>query len=285
MNYKAYIKLIRPKHYLKNALILLPLLFSGQLFNIELVKTAALSFLAFSAVASAVYVLNDFKDKELDKLHPRKRSRPIASGDVSTIGAIIVFILFLLLSLTIQYFTNFSWESVGLLGLYLLINIFYSFGLKNVPIIDVAILSLGFIIRVLYGGESVGIEVSKWLYLSVLAFSFYLGLGKRRNEIRSNGIQTRKVSKFYNQAFLDKNMYVCLGLTVTYYSLWAIDPDQPHEHIFWTIPVLLTIVMAYSLAIESDNSDGDPVNVVLSNRYLIALVAFYGVLIIGLIYV
>ena len=161
----------------------------------------------------------------------------------------------------------------------------YSFGFKNMPIVDVAILSLGFVIRVLYGGYSVGIQVSKWLYLAILAFSFYLALGKRRNEIRLNGTKTRKVNKHYTQEFLDKNMYVCLGLTVVYYSLWAIDPAQVHKLMYLTIPVVIMITMAYSLSIEGSNSDGDPVSVLLGNKALLALVALYGLLITGLVYV
>jgi len=141
------------------------------------------------------------------------------------------------------------------------------------------------VIRVLYGGYSVGIEVSKWLYLAILAFSFYLALGKRRNEIRVNGTQTRKVNKHYNQEFLDKNMYVCLGLTIVYYSLWAIDPTQKHKLMYLSIPVVIMIAMLYSLTIEGSGSDGDPISVLLSNKALLILSVFYAVLITGLVYI
>ncbi len=284
MKHKAYIKLIRPKHYLKNLLVFLPLIFSGHLFEKEYFIQAILAFMSFSMVASAVYVINDLKDKKLDALHPRKKHRPIASGLVGTTEAIVVIICLIGLAALFQYFANISLSSVGLLTAYFIINVCYSFGLKNVPVIDVLILSLGFVLRVLYGGYSLDIEVSKWLYLSVLAFSFYLGLGKRRNEIRITGKETRKVNRYYSHEFLDKNMYVCLGLAIAYYSLWSVDPSQSNESMVWTIPVVIAIVMAYSLAIESSESDGDPVSVVTSSPHLLALIVIYGAIMTYLVY-
>ncbi len=285
MNLKPYLQLIRPKHYLKNILIFVPLVFSGNLFNSAYAIPAMFSFLAFCMAASAVYVINDLQDKKLDALHPTKKKRPLASGAVGTHQAVMLIGLLLALTSIFQYFAGFSFAAIGLIGFYLLINILYSFGLKNVPIVDVSILSLGFVTRVLYGGYSISIDVSNWLYLAILAFSFYLALGKRRNEIRANGTKTRKVNKHYNQEFLDKNMYVCLGLAVTYYSLWAVDPAQKHEKMFLTIPVVIMIVMAYSLAVESSESEGDPVSVLLENKHLPIMVLAYGIIMTLLIYI
>lgn len=284
MKYKSLVRLMRPKHYLKNVLIFLPLLFSGMLFDGDTLSRAISGFVAFSLVASVVYIINDLNDRKLDQRHPKKKFRPIASGEVSASAAATMAVVLLLIAGVVQYYSNFSLLSVGLLVVYLLINILYSLGLKNIPIADVTILSLGFIIRVFYGADMIGVEVSNWLYLAVLAFSFYLSLGKRRNEIKAVGFFTRKVNRFYTQEFLDKNMYVCLGLTIMYYSLWAIDPTQSHKYMFLSVPVVLMIVMTYSLSIESAQSDGDPVNVVLRSKALLGLLAFYGVLMAGLVY-
>lgn len=284
MDFKNLVRLVRPKHYLKNLLIFLPLVFSGNLFNLPYFSKAILSFLAFSLTASAVYVINDLKDKELDSRHPKKKNRPIASGAVSEAAAVGLLVLLIAGACVLQYMANFSAMTVGLLAFYLAINVLYSFGLKNVPILDVTILSIGFVIRVLYGGFSVGIEVSKWLYLAVLAFSFYLGLGKRRGELRINGSESRKVNQFYSHDFLDKNMYVFLGLTIVYYSLWTIDPTQIHKLMYLTIPLVIAVVMAYSLAVETGDSDGDPVSVVLSKKYLVWLLTANGALMLALVY-
>jgi decaprenyl-phosphate phosphoribosyltransferase len=284
MNIKNLIRLLRPKHYLKNLLIFLPLIFSGNLFNQPYLVKAVLSFLVFSMVASAVYIINDLRDREYDAKHPSKKNRPIASGAVSVPAAIAVLAVLLVSAALLQYYVNPSVAPVALLATYLLINVLYSFGLKNIPIVDVTILSVGFVIRVLYGGSSEGIEVSKWLYLAVLAFSFYLGLGKRRNELLRNGAETRRVNRLYSHGFLDKNMYVFLGLTITYYSLWAIEPAQLQRSLYISIPFVIAIVMAYSLAIETGDSDGDPVSVVLSKNYLVWLIAAYGLLMLWLVY-
>lgn len=285
MNYKPYIQLMRPKHYLKNVLIFVPLVFGGFLFTKDYLVRSIYSFMAFCMVASAVYVLNDINDKKYDIHHPKKKYRPIAAGVISVRTAYLLAVLLLAVAGLFQCFAGLKVASVGLLGLYLVINLAYSMGLKNFPIIDVTILSLGFVIRVLYGGSSVGIDVSKWLYLAILAFSFYLGLGKRRNEIRFNGTKTRKVNQHYTQDFLDKNMYVCLGLTIVYYSLWAIDPTQKHKLMYLTIPLVIMIAMLYSLTIEGSKSDGDPISVILGNKALLALAFVYAVLVTGLVYI
>lgn len=285
MKLNAFIQLIRPKHYLKNVLIFLPLVFGGHLFEREYFIPTVKAFIIFSLVASGIYIVNDLKDRKLDALHPKKKTRPIASGAISVTSAIVLTIILFTAAGFLQYLSEFSLASSGVLLSYVIINIAYSFGLKNVPIIDVLILSLGFVLRVVYGGYAADIEVSKWLYLAVMAFSFYLGLGKRRNEIRTVGRDARKVNRHYNQDFLDKNMYVCLGLGIAYYSLWAVDPIQQHKQVFWTIPLVIAIVMAYSLAVESAESDGDPVSVLTSNWHILVLVAIYGLLMTGVVYI
>jgi decaprenyl-phosphate phosphoribosyltransferase len=285
MKIKTYIKLMRPKHYLKNFLIFLPLVFGGVLFETHYLLKGIYSFAAFSMVASAVYIFNDIKDKNYDKKHSKKKHRPLAAGVISIPSATAFAVVLLGVAAIFQTLSGWQLTSAGLLLLYLATNISYSFGLKNLPIIDVAIISLGFVLRVIYGGYSVGIGVSKWLYLAILAFSFYLGLGKRRNEIKVNGHDTRKVNQHYNQEFLDKNMYVCFALTIVYYSLWAIDPAQQHKHMYLTIPLVLIIAMLYSLTVESMDSDGDPISVLLGNKTLLALAVFYAALVTFLVYI
>lgn len=285
MKIKAYIQLIRPKHYLKNVLIFLPLVFGGHLFEKDYLVPTLQAFVIFSLVASGIYIVNDLKDRKLDALHPKKKNRPIASGAVGVGSAVVLAGALFFIAGLLQYKADFSAASTIILVSYVAINIAYSFGLKNVPIVDVLILSLGFVLRVVYGGYAADIEVSKWLYLAVMAFSFYLGLGKRRNEIRTVGHEARKVNKHYNQDFLDKNMYVCLGLGIAYYSLWAVDPIQQHKQVFWTIPLVIAIVMAYSLAVESAESDGDPVSVLTTNWHILVLVAIYGLLMTGVVYI
>ena len=293
---KSIVKLIRPKHYLKNFLIFLPLFFSGELNNINKVIVCFFGFISFCLLASTVYVINDLKDVEIDKLNPTKKNRPIASGKIKMneavliiIGLLILMCIFNFLSYNFKYITLNQFIILLLLEcLYLILNILYSFGLKNIPIVDIVILVSGFIIRLVYGAEITQIEISNWMYLTVMSGAFYMGLGKRRNEVIKQGDKSRKVLKKYNKEFLDKFMYVCLVLSIVFYSLWTIDGQTIERvgsnYMIWTIPLLMIILMKYSLIIEGD-SYGDPVDVLIKDRFLIVLVLLFVFSMISILYI
>ncbi|MFZ7034534.1 decaprenyl-phosphate phosphoribosyltransferase [Bulleidia extructa] len=280
---RNYIKLMRLKHCVKNILILLPLVFSGEFFQYGKLLSSALGFLAFSFLASAVYILNDIQDVEKDRLHPKKKFRPIASGKVSEKQGKVLSVVAMIGAITLNFLATTNYVSFIFLGIYLVMNIFYSKGLKNVPLLDIVVLASGFLLRLIYGGIVTDIHISNWLYLTVITASFYMGLGKRRNELGKSGnqINTRKVLKYYNYAFLDKNMYMCLGLTNAFYALWVIGTQK--EVMIWTVPMVMVLGMKYSLNIERD-SDGDPVEVILQDKVLWLLGILYSALVIGAIY-
>lgn len=286
---KNYVKLMRVHHYMKNGLIFLPLIFSGSLLNIDLLWKSILGLIAFSLIASVVYIINDIQDVELDRMHLTKCKRPLAANLISLTHAKILAVCLVLVAVVINTYA----ASNGLLAwasliLYLILNIAYSNGLKNYPIIDIAILASGFVIRVLYGSGITDIEISNWLYLTVISMSFYLGLGKRRNELLKQKNVSRKVLKYYNHNFLDKNMYICLALTITFYALWTVDPVTisrlSNGLLVWTVPIVILICMKYSLNIEGD-SDGDPVEVIIKDKILMAMVALFGLITLGIIYI
>lgn len=273
---------MRPKHYLKNFLILLPFICGMQLLNGRLWLKVIPGFFAFCFLSSVIYIMNDIKDKEKDANHPTKCKRPVASGIVSVKSAIIFAVILLILTVGFNILTFSHWTSWLILGGYFLINLGYSLGLKNVPILDIALLASGFLLRLLYGSCITGIEISSWLYLTVLAFSLCLSLGKRRNELfkmETSENETRKVLKYYKKTFLDKFMYVCLTITIIFYSLWCVDPltvEKLGNRIIWTIPFVILICMKYSLDIEGD-SDGDPVNVLFKDKILLIGVVIFAV--------
>lgn len=286
---KNYIKLARFKHCIKNIFILLPLFFGHKLFDIEANIGCILGFFAFSLLSSVVYIVNDINDIENDKRHPQKRLRPIASGKISIKNGIIYAAFLAVLSCVCAYFAcRENPFSVIFLITYFVINFMYSFGLKNYPIIDVAILASGFLLRLLFGASIVNIEVSSWLYLTVLSLSFYLGLGKRRNELKRQSDTSRKVLKYYSYEFLDKMMYMFMAIALVFYSLWCADPmtvsNLDPSRIVWTVPVIILILMRYSYIVEGD-SDGDPAEVVLHDIPILALCAFYALLMTLLIYI
>ncbi len=284
---KNILKLMRIKHYLKNGLIFLPLIFNSQLFEIKPLLMTIYGFISFCLISSAVYVINDIKDVEKDKMHKIKKNRPIASGAVSIKEATLLFVVLTISSLCINIFIIKEFSSIILISLYLILNIIYSLGLKNIPIIDVVILVSGFVIRVIYGASITSIEISKWLYLTVMSGSFFMGFGKRRNEIIKQGDDSRTVLKYYTKDYLDKFMYACLVLTLMFYSLWSVDSTTTAkfgENMIYTIPVVMIIFMKYCLDIERD-SYGDPVDVITTDKILMLMVCALAISMYILIYV
>lgn len=273
-------KLLRPTHYIKNFLIFLPLFFSRQIFTYKFFKAYA-GFLAFCLIASAVYIINDLMDVEKDRCHPVKCKRPIASGAVSVQHARLLCGLLIIISFAILFIFRMNITVYGLMLIYMLINIGYSAGFKNYPVIDITLLASGFLIRVLYGGISSDVAISSWLYLTVISFAFYMGLGKRRNELRevSDG-NTRTVNKYYTESFLDKQMYMCLALGLVFYSLWTMDQN---ESLMCTIPIVLVICMKYNHIME-DSAKGDPIPTLLSCKVLITLLLVYIMILFLVIY-
>lgn len=274
MKIKSIIKLLRPKHWLKNVLVFFPLIFNSQLFLGSSFFKTLLGFLAFCFISSSIYIINDIRDVEKDRKHPVKKNRPIASFKVSIKEAYIISCLLALITVFINVFVIDNIISLILIMGYFVLNILYSFGLKNIPIVDVVILVSGFVIRIIYGASITSIEISKWLYLTVMSGSFFMGFGKRRNEILKQGNTSRIVLKYYTKEYLDKFMYVCLILTLVFYSLWSIDTLTVlkfGEYMIYTIPLLLIIFMKYCLDIEGD-SFGDPVDVITSDKVLISLI-------------
>lgn len=275
---KSYLKLIRVHHYIKNFLVFAALACSGQFFNIEKLTAAIIGFVACCAVSSVVYIINDIRDVEKDRNHPTKRLRPIAANKVSIRSAFIVAIVLLAVAIACSVAVRNLYAGL-LLGLYLAMNLGYSFGLKNIPMVDITILVAGFLIRIIYGALITGIEISNWLYLTVIAVAFYFALGKRRNEIKMLGDDTtRKVLKSYPVNFLDKNMGMCLTLANVFYALWSMDANTiamyNNKYLIFTVPIVLLITMKYSLDVEGD-SDGDPVEVLLHDKVLMLLCVLY----------
>lgn len=285
---KNYLKLARVKHYIKNVFILLPIFFGQKLFDLSLILKAVFGFFAFSLVSSVIYVINDINDAENDAKHPTKRLRPIASGKISKRNALFFAVFLAILCCICTFFScKDNLVSISFIALYFVINVLYSIKLKNYPIVDVTILASGFLLRLLFGASIENIEVSSWLYLTVLTLSFYLGLGKRRNELSRQSDSTRKVLKYYNYEFLDKTMYMFMAIAIVFYSLWCVDPITSQrissDKIIWSVPLVIIILLRYSFIVEGD-SDGDPAEVLLKDKPLIFLALLYFAFVLSLIY-
>ena len=284
---KNYIKLLRPKHWVKNLLIYIPAFFGRSVKNIDDILKLLIAFLIISLVSSSIYIINDIKDIESDRKHPRKCKRPLASGAVSIKQGIGLSIFLILLSLSLVYLIKLEILAIFYISVYFGINCLYSiFGFKNIALVDVVILAFGFVLRVLFGSAVIDLEVSNWLYLVIMMGAFYLGLGKRRNEYRNTneGIITRKVLKNYSYAFLDKFMYLSLNSTMIFYSLWCSEYGDKSKLLIWTVPLLYIIMMKYSLDIEKEDEEGDPVTMIMKDKTLIVLGMVLAVVLFFIIY-
>lgn len=269
-----YIKLLRVKHWIKNVLIFIPMICARQV-NPESIGCCLLAFLSFSLLSSTIYILNDLRDMEQDRLHPRKKHRPLASGAVKPAAAIILMAAAGLLSLGCNVVV-----SGGLLNLsfafwaaYFLINLGYSLGLKNVALMDITLLSAGFVLRVYYGAAVLDIAVSSWLFLTIMSASVFMGLGKRRKELIYHP-DARKVLKEYNEAFLTQFQFVSLTMVLVFYALWAV--QQEIAALPFTVPLVLLVLMRYCLIVEK-SEEGDPTTILFGDKALLLLSGVYGI--------
>lgn len=277
---KALIKLMRPKHWAKNFLIFIPLFCSMEFRNADSVLKVLEGLLAFSFISSVIYIINDIFDVEKDKKHPTKCNRPLASGEVKKMEAgLLAGVLFVgaLLMNELIFSASIIDGIIAILTLmaYFLINLVYSFKGKQVPILYVTLLASGFVIRVIYGCVIIDVSLSHWLYLTILAFAYYMGLGKRRGEMQVNGSSSRDVLKYYTMNFLNKNMQIFMALTLVFYSLWTIDEKTVervgNSFLIWSVPLVIVICLKYSLNIERDDELADPMEVLFKDKVLIFL--------------
>ena len=279
----AVIRLFKLKHYLKNILIFFPVFFSGKLLEYSF-GFLLQCFLIFSLLSSAVYIFNDLCDMEKDRRHPQKCKRPLAAGDISRSAGVVIFLLTSVIACCWGYFFfNSAKLPLTVMGLYLILNIGYSLKWKNIPVCDLAILASGFLLRLLYGGCSCNITVSSWLYLTVLAVSFYMGIGKRLNEkLNPQGDSTRTVLSLYSKNYLENQMSLAATLGIVFYSQWSALGSQK-ETLLWTVPFVILAFFRYSYVVENKNNE-DPVQIILKDRMLLVLGAITGLIIFISIY-
>ena len=221
-----YIKLLRPKEWIKNLFIFLPVFFAGKLFQVDRLLNLVLAFAAFSLVASCVYIINDYKDIEADRKHPTKQSRPLAAGTVSVPVAFVILSVCCIAGLFIAYQIKLLFF-VLLLG-YFLLNIGYCLGLKNISILDISLIAVGFVLRVKSGGVVGGVSVTHWLTIMVFLLALFLAITKRRDDLylkQISGIDMRKAIKGYSLELLNILLAITAAIIIIAYIMYTISPD------------------------------------------------------------
>lgn len=272
---RASIRLIRPKQWIKNFFVLAPVIFAKGLFDPEQVLTSLKAFVGFCLAASAVYVINDMTDVEADRAHPEKRHRPLASGAISTTQAGLL--LGLLVSGCIAIALTMRPLFGGVIATYFLMNIAYSFKLKEVVLLDVFIIASGFMMRVLAGAFAIDVIVSSWIILCTLFISLFLGFAKRRGEIvafQDAGLSSeRKVLNLYNIRFIDQMLTIAASGAVIAYALYTVAPRTVEtfgtDHMIYTTIFVLYGVFRYLYLIHTTTSTGNPTHAVTADRTII----------------
>lgn len=275
-----YIKLIRVKQWVKNGFLFLPLFFSGDLFQFELITELLLGVLAFSLVASSIYILNDYRDIEADRLHPVKKNRPLASGAVSKSSAIGVMILCLLSGAALAYGLKPKFAFV--LGLYYVMNLAYSMGMKHMAILDIIMISVGFVLRVKAGGVLAEIAISQWLMIMVFLLALFLAVAKRRDDLlikKSKGIDIRKASKSYTLEFLDAMLIMISGIIIVAYLMYTLDPIVINRlgsyRLYYTVIFVIIGIFRYMQLAMVENDTGNPTEVLYKDRVIQLSIALW----------
>jgi 4-hydroxybenzoate polyprenyltransferase len=272
------LKLLRPKQWTKGLLVFAALLFSNGFRNQVLAERAVLAFVAISLLSSAVYVFNDLRDTASDRLHPKKRFRPIAAGQVSQPAAITAGLACLLLGLTAAAILGPS--SLLIVGIYLAVQVGYNLGLKRVPVADVHLLASGFVLRAVLGAVAISAVISPWLLFCTGALSLMMGFGKRRQEFLMMGEdrgQTRHSLTGYTQQSLDAMFIATAAMAAIGFGIYSIDSDTAHQHpqLVGTSIWVVYGIMRYVFLVFGANEGGEPENILFSDRQLqVALLGF-----------
>ncbi|MDR0558056.1 MAG: UbiA prenyltransferase family protein [Treponema sp.] len=274
-----YIKLIRAKHWIKNGIVFIPVVFNRN-FTASIITQSVLAFCSFCLLTSFIYVINDLFDIESDRKHPVKKERPLASGRIKTWQALTAACVCLTGS-ACMFIGITNTYALSIWIAYLALNVLYSRILKKIAIVDIVLIAVFYVLRVYYGAIAAGITISSWLFLTLITMSFYLGCGKRRGEIDAGDSSSREVLRFYNYQFLDRFMYVCLACAITFYSLWC--KEMNSALLMASVPCLIVLVMRYSQLIEN-GSDGDPVEVVYGDKPLMSLGLLYVAIVAGALF-
>lgn len=284
----ALIKTMRPAQWTKNGFIFVPLVFDEKLFQIEPLSRTIIGFVMLCLISGTVYLINDLVDVEKDRQHPTKRNRPLPSGQLSKSVAIVAAVLIPAAVLPLGFLLDVAFGLI-LTG-YLILQITYSFWLKNVVIVDVMVIAAGFVLRVAAGVPLVEAErFSPWLYLFTTQLALFLALGKRRQEIallKSQASNARAILDHYSLPFVDEMMAVVTASTVMTYALYTFSaPNLPENHtMMLTIPFVIYGIFRYLYVIHIQGNGGAPDEVLLTDRPLQVAVGLFGLAVVIILY-
>ena len=285
-----YFKLLRVEQWVKNLFVFVPLFFSGNITNLDLLTKSVFAFVIFSLAASCIYIINDYSDIESDKKHPEKRNRPLASGAISKPTAITILSVLMISCIALiiftQYYFNLSvlnikifllqfnlWKLATIIAVYFFMNLAYTFKLKHVAIVDITIIAIGFVLRVLAGGYATGILISQWAILLTFVLALVLAIGKRRGELINAQIsgKTRKALDGYNVQFADIALSISCTLAIVCYLMFTLSPEVQerfHSRVFYTVIFVVFAFLRYLQQTLVYNKTESPTKIIYKDRYI-----------------
>ena len=285
----TFVDLFRVHQYLKNLLIAAPLFFGGRLLDPGPILATIKAFVCFSFMASVVYIINDLKDLEHDRAHPEKRKRPLARGAVSPGQALASAAVLLVAALGLGLWFL-DPKAVGLIGVYFLLNLAYTFKLKHYAIVDVLMIGLFFVLRVFVGGLAAGIWISHWLVLMAFLLALFLALAKRRDDlvlaVDDNG--HRPSIDGYNLEFVTSGMTIMATVTVVCYILYTLSAQvmakHGTEHLYLTVFWVIAGLLRYLQVTLVEHRSGSPTRVLIRDKFLLGVVVLWGLTMFGMLY-
>ena len=264
---------MRPHQYVKNFFIFLPLFFALKITEIDLLTDASIAFIAFSLVTSAIYTLNDYLDVEDDRLHPKKKNRPLASGAISKSQAIGIMLVLFIAGLAMM--TILSLYASAIVVTYIIMNVAYSFYLKHIAIIDITIIAIGFVLRLFIGSAVTGTPLSMWIVIMTFLLALFIALAKRRDDVlifQNTGKKMRKVVNGYNLQFLDTAIAIMASVVIVAYINYTTSKEviqKVHsEYLYLTALFVILGIMRYLKIVFVLKNSGSPTQIVLKDHFM-----------------
>ncbi|MFM7030728.1 MAG: decaprenyl-phosphate phosphoribosyltransferase [Micrococcales bacterium] len=264
----AVLRLIRPKHWVKNLFVLAPLAFSGHFNEPDANFQTAMAFAVFCLVASATYVMNDIFDVTADRAHPVKRlKRPLAAGQLSVPSAWVIFAALIAISAMASLWIP---KVLPVVALYFVIQIAYNFYLKRVPVIDMFVIAVGFVLRVYAGAFSIEVQVSKWMFVTTMSLALFLASMKRFQELKTHGSGARSVLGKYTIEFTQRISEISGTLAVVFYSFFCL---TSRREFIYTIPVVVFVLVRYWYVADRSGEGESPTDLILRDKQLLVAAA------------
>lgn len=260
---------MRPKQWTKNSFVFAGLIFSKAFLQTAPVLRTIYAFILFSLVSGSVYILNDIMDRDKDVLHPKKAKRPIASKKLKPVTASVACVIILVVSLLLAFSLDFEFFIV--LSAYFILVLFYSIRLKHIVILDVILISMGFVLRTIGGTVVIDVRISPWLIVCTTLLALFLALNKRKNELlvlTRNAADHRKILKEYTPELIDQMLSVVTSTTVMSYSLYTFNAGKSY-YMMLTIPFVLYGIFRYQYLASSKDMGGSPEIALLKDKPLL----------------